>query len=134
PRSAPQRRAPPEGGMRMGSLKGRTALVTGSTGGIGEAFARAFAAEGCNVILNGLGDPAAIERLRAGLAQEHGVQVVYDDADLAHAEQVERMMRDALARFEAIDILVNNAVTRHYAPVEQFPVEKWNLALAVNLS
>ena len=118
----------------MGSLQGRTALVTGSTGGIGEAFARAFAAEGCNVVLNGLGDAAAIERLRAGLAQEHGVQVVYEDADLAHADQVERMVHNALARFEAIDILVNNAVTRHYAPVEHFPVEKWNLALAVNLS
>ena len=118
----------------MATLKGKTALVTGSTGGIGEAFARAFAAEGCNLVLNGLGEPDAIERLRAELAQTHGVEVVYDGADLAHADQVERMMHEALRRFGAIDILVNNAVTRHYAPVEAFPVEKWNHALAVNLS
>jgi 3-hydroxybutyrate dehydrogenase len=118
----------------MAALGGKTALVTGSTGGIGEAFARAFAAEGCNVVLNGFGEPAAIERLRANLAAEHGVEVLYDGADLAHADQVERMMRHALAAFGTIDILVNNAVTRHYAPVESFPVEKWNHALAVNLS
>jgi 3-hydroxybutyrate dehydrogenase len=118
----------------MAALEGRTALVTGSTGGIGEAFARAFAAEGCNLVLNGLGDPEAIERLRAELANTHGVEVVYEGADLAHADQVERMLRNALDRFGTIDILVNNAVTRHYAPVEAFPVEKWNHALAVNLS
>ncbi len=118
----------------MGALKGRTALVTGSTGGIGEAFARAFAAAGCNVVLNGLGEPAAIERLRAGLAAEHGVEVLYDHADLACPGQVERMMRGAIERFGAVDILVNNAVTRHYAPIEAFPVEKWDQALAVNLS
>ena len=116
------------------ALQGRTALVTGSTGGIGEAFARAFAAEGCNVVLNGLGDQHAIERLRAGLAAEHGVEAVYDAADLADPGQIERMMRAALDRFGAVDILVNNAVTRHYAPVEAFPVEKWDHALAVNLS
>jgi 3-hydroxybutyrate dehydrogenase len=118
----------------MATLKGRTALVTGSTGGIGEAFARAFAAEGCNVVLNGLGEAAAIERMRASLAQAHGVEVAYDPADLAHASEVERMMAAALERFGTVDILVNNAVTRHYAPVEAFPVEKWDHALAVNLS
>jgi 3-hydroxybutyrate dehydrogenase len=118
----------------MSTLKGKVALVTGSTGGIGEAFARAFAAQGCNVVLNGLGEAAAIERLRSQIASENGVEAVYEDADLAHADQVEGMMRHALDRFGAVDILVNNAVTRHYAPVERFPVEKWNQALAVNLT
>jgi 3-hydroxybutyrate dehydrogenase len=118
----------------MATLQGKTALITGSTGGIGEAFARAFAAEGCNVVLNGLGDPAQIERLRAGIASDNGVQAVFEAADLAHADQVERMMLSALERFGTIDILVNNAVTRHYAPVESFPVDKWEHALAVNLS
>lgn len=118
----------------MTMLKGKTALVTGSTGGIGEAFARAFAAAGCNVVLNGLGDSAPIEELRAGLARDHGVEVVFDAADLGEARQVEAMLGNALQRFGGIDILVNNAVTRHYAPVEDFPVEKWDHALAVNLS
>jgi 3-hydroxybutyrate dehydrogenase len=121
-------------GSPMSTLKGKVALVTGSTGGIGEAFVRAFAAQGCNVVLNGLGEAAAIERLRSQLTSDHGVEAVYDNADLAHADQVERMMREALERFGAVDILVNNAVTRHYAPVERFPVEKWNHALAVNLT
>lgn len=118
----------------MLELRGKTALVTGSTGGIGEAFARAFAAEGCNVVLNGIGEPRAIEELRTCLISEHRVDVIYDPADLADATQIERMMRDTESRFGRIDILVNNAVTRHYAPIEAFPVEKWDHALAVNLS
>lgn len=108
--------------------------MTGSTGGIGEAFARALAAQGCNVVLNGFGDADATERLRAGIAREHGVEVVYDGADLADLRQIERMVAAVHARFGVIDVLVNNAVTRHYAPVEAFPVDKWDQALAVNLS
>lgn len=118
----------------MSSLRGRTALVTGSTGGIGEAFARALAAEGCNVVLNGFGDAGEIERLRAGIEREHGVEVLYEAADLADAGEIERMLAAVHARFGIVDVLVNNAVTRHYAPVEAFPVDKWNQALAVNLS
>ena len=118
----------------MAGLQGRTALVTGSTGGIGEAFARAFAGAGCNVVLNGLGESAAIEALRSELARSHSIEVMFDPADLAHEAQIEAMLDRALTRFGRIDILVNNAVTRHYAPVERFPVEKWNHALAVNLS
>jgi len=118
----------------LAALRGRTALVTGSTGGIGEAFARALAAQGCNVVLNGLGDADAIERLRAGIAREHGVEVAYDGADLADPRQIERMMAAVQDRFGALDVLVNNAVTRHYAPVDAFPVDKWDHALAVNLS
>ena len=115
------------------ALKGKAVLVTGASGGIGESFARAFAAEGCNIVFNGLGDPAAIEKLRAEIAQS-GVEVVYHPADVGKPDEVEAMMASALKRFGAIDILINNAVTRHYAPVEAFPVDKWDRALAVNLS
>lgn len=115
------------------ALKGKTVLVTGASGGIGEAFARAFAAEGCNIVFNDLGEPAATEKLRAELATS-GVEVVYHQGDVGKPSEVEAMIGAALKRFGAIDILINNAVTRHYAPVEDFPVEKWDLALAVNLS
>ena len=114
-------------------LKGKTALITGSTGGIGEAFARAFAAEGCNIVLNGFGEAADIENLRKDIAKS-GTEVVYDAADVGKPADVEKMINAALKRFGAVDILINNAVTRHYAPVEAFPVDKWDLALAVNLS
>jgi 3-hydroxybutyrate dehydrogenase len=116
------------------ALKGRTALVTGSTGGIGEAFATAFAAQGCNVVINGFGDPQQIERLRASLAQAHSVEVIHHPADVGKPDDIAAMMEQAQSRFGGVDILVNNAVTRHYAPVEQFPVDKWERALAVNLS
>ncbi len=115
-------------------LKHKTALITGSTGGIGEAFARAFAAAGCNVVLNGLGQPDDIEKLRAGIAKQHGVEIIYDPADVGKPEEIEKMMSAAQKRFGGVDILINNAVTRHYAPVEEFPVDKWDRALAVNLS
>jgi 3-hydroxybutyrate dehydrogenase len=115
------------------SLKGKTALVTGSTGGIGEAFARAFAQAGCNVVMNGMGDAKAIEKLRASL-ESGGASVIHHPADVGKADEIEAMMDEAQSRFGGIDILVNNAVTRHYAPIEQFPVDKWERALAVNLS
>ena len=115
------------------ALKGKTVLVTGASGGIGEAFARAFAHEGCNIVFNGLGDPADIEKLRADIAKS-GVEVIYDPADVGKPAEVEKMIGMALKRFGTIDILINNAVTRHYAPVEAFPVDKWDRALAVNLS
>jgi 3-hydroxybutyrate dehydrogenase len=115
-------------------LKGKTALVTGSTGGIGEAFARAFAANGCNVMLNGFGDAAAIERLRAGIAQEHGVEVAHHGADVGVPGEIADMVREAERCFGHVDIVVNNAVVRHYDKIEDFPVEKWDRALAVDLS
>ena len=115
------------------ALTGKTALVTGATGGIGEAFARAFAAEGCNIVFNGLGNPADIEKLRAEIGRR-GVEVIYHPADVGNPAEVEAMLSAALKRFGAVDILINNAVTRHYAPVEAFPVDKWDRALAVNLS
>lgn len=116
------------------TLKGKTALVTGSTGGIGEAFARAFAAQGCNVMMNGLGEPAAIEKLRAAIAKEHGVKVAYHGADVGVPSEIESMVREAERQFGGVDILVNNAVVRHYDKIEDFPVEKWDRAIAVDLS
>ena len=115
------------------SLKGKTALVTGSTGGIGEAFVRAFAQAGCNVVVNGFGEQAAIDNLRASL-EAHGMGVLYHSADIGKPDDVAAMIGAAESRFGGIDILVNNAVTRYYAPIESFPVDKWERALAVNLS
>ena len=105
-------------------LTGKTALVTGSTSGIGLAIARALAAEGATVILNGFGDPGEIARLREEL------DAGYSDADLTRPEAIEAMLADA----GPVDILVNNAGTQHVAPIDQFPPEKWDLILALNLS
>ncbi|HZN23188.1 MAG TPA: 3-hydroxybutyrate dehydrogenase [Burkholderiales bacterium] len=113
--------------------KGKTALVTGSTGGIGEAFARTFAQADCNVVINGFGETAAIDRFRAEL-ESHGVGVLYHPADVGKPDDIAAMIEAAQSRFGAIDIVVNNAVTRHFAPVEEFPADKWDRALAINLS
>jgi 3-hydroxybutyrate dehydrogenase len=115
-------------------LKGKTALITGSTSGIGLGIAKAFAGEGANVILNGFGDAKEIETLRASIATEHGMQVRYDGADLSKQDQIETMIAKALAEFGAIDILVNNAGIQFVAPVDEFPVDKWNAIIAINLT
>lgn len=115
-------------------FEGKTALVTGSTSGIGLGIARHFAAQGANIILNGFGDAADIEALRAELASTHGVQVRYQGADMSKQADIEAMMADVLAEFGCIDLLVNNAGIQHVAPVEEFPVDKWNAILAINLS
>ena len=114
-------------------LKGKTALVTGSTSGIGLAIAQALASEGANVMLNGFGDAAAIEALRLEL-EAKGVRAGYDDADLTRPEAIERLVRRTAEELGPIDILVNNAGTQYVAPVDQFPVEKWDLIIALNLS
>ncbi|MFS8038174.1 3-hydroxybutyrate dehydrogenase [Xanthobacter sp. AM11] len=115
-------------------MKGRNAIVTGSTSGIGLAIARALAAEGCNVMLNGFGDAAAIEATRAQIAAEAATTVAYMDADLSHPAQVRALVEEAARRLGPIDILVNNAGVQHVAPLAEFPDEKWDLLLAVNLS
>src|SRR3974377_999048 len=106
-------------------FKGKTALVTGSTSGIGLGIATALAQRGANVVLNGLGDAAANEGIRAALASEHGTPVRFDGAALSGARAIEAMMARALDEFGAIDILVNNAGIQHVAPVDEFPVAKW---------
>lgn len=115
-------------------LKGKTALVTGSTSGIGRGIAEQLAAQGAHVVLNGFGDPADIEALRADLAARHGVTVRHDGADLSRQDQIEAMMARQIAEFGAVDILVNNAGIQYVAPVDEFPVDKWNAILAINLS
>ena len=115
-------------------FKGKTALVTGSTSGIGLGIAEAFAAGGANIVLNGLGHAGEIESLRARLAREHDVGVRYDGADMTKPAAIQAMMSDSARAFGAIDILVNNAGIQHVAPIESFPGEKWDAILALNLS
>ncbi|MGH8750107.1 MAG: 3-hydroxybutyrate dehydrogenase [Burkholderiales bacterium] len=114
-------------------LKGKTVLVTGSTSGIGRGIAEAFAAEGANVVLNGFGPAGEIEKLRAQIAKDHGVTVRHDGADMSKPDSIEAMIKKAIAEFGAIDILVNNAGIQHVAPIEEFPVDKWNAIIAINL-
>jgi 3-hydroxybutyrate dehydrogenase len=115
-------------------LAGKTAIVTGSTSGIGLGIARALAAEGANVMLNGFGDAATIERLRASIAAEHGVKVAYHDADVGVPSRVEELVRATESRLGPVDILVNNAVVRHYHAIEDFPPAEWDRAIAVDVS
>ncbi|NKB55138.1 MAG: SDR family oxidoreductase [Alphaproteobacteria bacterium] len=117
-----------------GFLDGRTALITGSTSGLGLGFARALAAEGCAIMLNGFGDTAEIETTRSGLESEFGVTVRYNGADMREPEQVVGMVEDATAQLGKVDILINNAGMQHRDPTEGFPVDKWDDMLAINLS
>ena len=115
-------------------LKGKTAVVTGSTSGIGLGIAGALAAEGCNVVLNGFGDAVEIERLRAKLAKEHGVRTAYVAADMAKPADIRGLVEKAGALFGGVDILVNNAGIQHVAKIVDFPEERWDAVIAVNLS
>ncbi|MCV9936286.1 3-hydroxybutyrate dehydrogenase [Boseaceae bacterium BT-24-1] len=115
-------------------LKDRTALVTGSTSGIGLAYARALAAEGANVVINGFGDADAIERERAGIEKDFKVKARYSAANMMKPDEIAAMVAEAEKEFGAIDILVNNAGIQHVAPVEEFPIEKWDQIIAINLS
>lgn len=115
-------------------LKGRCALITGSTQGLGQAMARRLAAEGCNIVMNGFGDAAEIEARRRALEDEHGIRALYHGADLADPRQITDLLETAEREFAGVDILINNAVVRHFAPVERFAPEDWDRALAVNLS
>lgn len=120
--------------MQGTTLKGKTALVTGSTSGIGLGIAKALAAQEVNVVLNGFGDASEIEALQAGIAQEYGVLTAYHNADMSKSIEIEAMMRFAAERFGGIDILVNNAGIQHVASIEEFPVEKWDAIIAINLT
>jgi 3-hydroxybutyrate dehydrogenase len=114
-------------------LKEKTALVTGSTSGIGQGIAEAFAAQGCNVILNGFGDTGEVERLRTHISSTHGVAVRHDGADMSKPEAITAMMDKAIGEFGAVDILVNNAGIQHVAPIDEFPADKWNAIIAIDL-
>jgi 3-hydroxybutyrate dehydrogenase len=115
-------------------LHGRRALLTGSLGGLGLAMAEALAHAGCDVMLNDLQPAAAAEAARLNLARDAAVTVAYQQADLSTSGGVERLVGATQDQFGEIDILVNNAVVRHFAPITDFPAEKWDAALAVNLS
>ena len=116
------------------SLKDRVALVTGSTSGIGLGIAHALAAEGAAILFNGFGDAAEIERLRAGVAEKHGVPTAYHGADMSRPAEVELMVAHAERTFGRVDILVNNAGIQHVAPIDEFPPAAWDRIIAVNLS
>jgi 3-hydroxybutyrate dehydrogenase len=115
-------------------LKGKVAIVTGSTSGIGLGIARALAEAGCDVMLNGFGDAKEIDALRAELAGRHGVRVAYSGADMAKPAEIVAMVEQATAELGRVDILINNAGIQHVAPVEEFPVDRWDAVIAINLS
>jgi 3-hydroxybutyrate dehydrogenase len=115
-------------------LKGKTAVVTGSTSGIGLAIARGLAKEGANVTINGFGDKAAIEQERSAIEREFSVKAVYSPADMTKPAEIAEMIRTAENMFGAVDVLVNNAGIQYVAPIEEFPVEKWDAIIAINLS
>ena len=115
-------------------LKNKTAVVTGSTSGIGLAIARALAKEGANVTINGFGDAAAIETERTGIEKEFGVKALYSPADMTKPEEIAQMIATTEKTFGSVDVLVNNAGIQFVSPVEDFPIEKWNQIIAINLS
>ena len=115
-------------------LKGKTALVTGSTSGIGLATARALAQDGANLMLNGFGDKAAIENERAGIEKEFGIKALYSPADMSKPAEIAEMIATTEKDFGSLDVLVNNAGIQHVANIEDFPIEKWDAVIAINLS
>ena len=115
-------------------LKGKVALVTGSTSGIGLGIARALAAQGADIVMNGFGDPQDIEALRQGIADTFKVKAIYVGADMSKPAEIEAMVKDATAKLGRIDVLVNNAGIQHTAPIQDFPPERWDAIIAINLS
>ncbi len=115
-------------------LANKTAVITGSTSGIGLGCARAFAAKGANVVINGLGDADEIETVRAAIETEFGVRCIYSPANMLNGDEIAGMISDAEKEFGAVDVLVNNAGIQYVSPVDEFPVEKWDAIIAINLS
>jgi len=115
-------------------LKGKVAVVTGSTSGIGLAIARTFAGQGCHILLNGFGDGDAIEATRSGIEKEFGVKALYSPADMSKAGEIADMIARAEKVLGSVDVLVNNAGIQFVSPVEEFPIDKWNQIIAINLS
>src|ERR1700753_2905178 len=118
----------------MGTLTGKSAVVTGSTSGIGLAYARAFAKEGANVVINGFGDAAAIEKERAGIETDFGVRALYSGADMTKGAEIAAMVEQAQKDLGSVDILINNVGIQFVSPIEDFPVEKWDQIISINLS
>ena len=116
------------------TLRSKSAVVTGSTSGIGLAIARAFAKEGAHVLINGFGQADEIEAARRGIETEFGVRAVYSPADMSKPDEIVAMIREAEEAFGSVDVLVNNAGIQHVSPVEDFPPEKWDAIIAINLS
>jgi 3-hydroxybutyrate dehydrogenase len=115
-------------------LKAKTAVVTGSTSGIGLAIVRGFAAEGANVVINGFGKPEDIERERAAIESEYGVRALYAPADMSKSAEIAEMIGTAEKAFGSVDVLVNNAGIQFVSPIEEFPAAKWEQIIAINLS
>jgi 3-hydroxybutyrate dehydrogenase len=115
-------------------LIGKSVVITGSTSGIGLGIARSFAAEGANIMLNGLGDADDIEQLRSGIESDYKVKVVYSPADMTRPVEIADMIAQAQRELGGVDVLVNNAGIQHVAPIDEFPPEKWDQIIAVNLT
>jgi 3-hydroxybutyrate dehydrogenase len=120
--------------MQGNTLKGKTALVTGSTSGIGLGIARSLAVQGANIVFNGFGDSKDIESLESSFAKEYGIQTAYHNADMSKPAEIQAMMAFIQDKFGGTDILVNNAGIQHVASIEDFPPEKWDAIIAINLS
>jgi 3-hydroxybutyrate dehydrogenase len=120
--------------MKSNMLSGKTALVTGSTSGIGLGIARALAEQGANIVFNGFGDAQQIEQLHTGIASQFGVKTAYHNADMSKPAEIEAMMRFAGEQFGGVDVLVNNAGIQYVANIEDFPAERWDAIIAINLS
>jgi len=118
----------------MATLKGKAAVVTGSTSGIGLAIARGFAGAGANVVINGFGTPADIEKERSGIETDYKVKALYSSADMTKPAEIAEMIALGEKSFGSVDILVNNAGIQFVSPIEEFPIEKWNAMIAINLS
>src|SRR6202140_5074055 len=118
----------------MGTLTGKTAVVTGSTSGIGLAYARAFAGAGANIVLNGMGAPADIEKERSSIETDFKVKAVHSPADMTKPAEIADMIALGEKTFGSVDVLVNNAGIQFVSPVEEFPVDKWDAIIAINLS